>query len=176
MDTDMLTDRMDIAERALDRAGGVERRCSTCEVNEVDCLHRARNRVPARQPYLHSLRNCRAMSREHVIPQLGGSVEQEEPRRTYEGFGLRQPSLRAAVLAQRLAGSLVALFPRQVDQRLDCAPGNAERDRAQPWSHAGMRRNLVAGASQDERVGVERRIAGRDEAFLHDNNMTSGAT
>src|SRR6266404_8968245 len=60
MDTDVLADRMDIAERALDRAGGVERRRSTCEVNEVDCLHRARNRVPARQPYLHSLRNCRA--------------------------------------------------------------------------------------------------------------------
>src|SRR5262249_14709875 len=72
------------------------------------------------QPYLHSLRNCRAMAREHVIPQPGGSVEQEEPRRTYEGFGLRQPSLRAAVFAQRLASPLVALFPRQGDQRLDC--------------------------------------------------------
>src|SRR5262249_32890280 len=147
MDTDVLADRMDIAERALDRAGGVERRRSTCEVNEVDCLHRARNCVPSRQPYLHSLRNCRAMSREHVIPQLGGSVEQEESRRTYEGFGLRQPSLRAAVFAQRLASPLVALFPRQVDQRIDCAPGSAERHRAEPWSDAGMGRNLVAGTS-----------------------------
>src|SRR5262249_1744668 len=147
MDTDVLADRMDIAKRALDRAGGVERRRSTCEVNEVDCLHRARNRVPGRQPYLHSLRNCRAISREHVIPQPGSSVEQEEPRRTYEGFGLRQPSLRAAVFAQRLASPLVALFPRQGDQRLDCAPGSAERDRAEPWSDAGMDRNLVAGTS-----------------------------
>src|SRR5262249_15555099 len=144
MDTDVLADRMDIAERALDRAGGIERRCSTCEVNEVDCLHRASNRMPARQPYLHSLRNCRAMSREHVIPQPGGSVEQEEPRRTYEGFGLRQSSLGAAVFAQRLASPLVALSPRQVDQCLDCAPGNAKRDRAEPWSDAGMGRDLVA--------------------------------
>src|SRR5262245_50259185 len=90
MDTDVLTDRVDVAKRALDRAGGVERRRAAGEVNEVDCLHRTRNRVPARQPYLRSIRNWRAMSREHVIPQLGGSVEQEEPRRTYEGFGLRQ--------------------------------------------------------------------------------------
>src|SRR5262249_40830743 len=45
MDTDVLADRMDIAERALDRASGVERRRSTCEVNEVDCLPRARNRA-----------------------------------------------------------------------------------------------------------------------------------
>src|SRR5262245_52811641 len=112
MDTDVLADRMDIAERALDRAGGVERRRTTCEVNEVDCLHRARNRVPARQPYRHSLRNCRAMSREQVIPQPGSSVDQEEPRRPYEGFGLRQPSLRAAVFAQRLASPFVALFAR----------------------------------------------------------------
>jgi hypothetical protein len=37
MDTDVLADRMDIAERALDWAGSIERRRSTCEVNEVDC-------------------------------------------------------------------------------------------------------------------------------------------
>jgi hypothetical protein len=147
MDTDVLADRMDIAERALDRAGCVERRRSTSEVNEVDCLHRAGNRVPARQPYLHSLRNCRAISRKHVIPQPGDSVEQEEPRRTYEGFGLRQPSLRAAVFAQRLASPLVALFARQLDQCLDCVSGSAKRDRAEPWGDAGMGRNLVASPS-----------------------------
>src|SRR5262245_47100277 len=111
------------------------------------CLHRARNRVPGRQPYLHSLRNCRAMSREHVIPQPCGSAEKEEPSRTYMGFGLRQLTLRAAVFPQRLASPLVALFRRQGDERLDCAPGSAERHRAEPWSDAGMGSNLVAGTS-----------------------------
>src|SRR5262245_49721410 len=119
MNPDMLGDGMDIPECAFDRAGRVERRCATCEVNEIDGLHRARNSVPARQPRLHSLLNCRAMSGEHVLPQPCGSVEQEEPRRTHEGFCLREPRLRAAVFTERLAGPLMALFPRQFDQSLD---------------------------------------------------------
>jgi hypothetical protein len=38
-----------------------------------------------------------------------------------------------------------------------------------------MSGNLVAGTRQDERVGVEGGIAGRDEALLDDDIVTPGA-
>jgi len=128
MDADVLRHGMDIPERAFDRRGGIQGRRTTSKMDEVNRLDSARYCMPARQPYFGPLLNCGLARSEHVIPEQVGGVGQEEPRRAHECLGLGQASLCTAIFSKRLATTFMALLGREVDERVDRAPGDAERD------------------------------------------------
>src|SRR5262249_47385937 len=130
MDADVLRDGMHIPERAFERRGGIQGRRTTCKIDEVDRLDGARYRMPARQPNFGPLLNCGLARREHVIPQQAGGVGQEEPRRTHECLSLCQAGLCTTIFSKRLATTFMALLIREVDERFDRAPSDAERDGA----------------------------------------------
>src|SRR5215471_9498896 len=136
MDADVLRNGVHIPKRAFDRTGGVQGRRTTCEINEVDSLDGARYRMPARQPYFGPLLNCVLAPREHVIPQHAGGVGQEEPRRAHECVCLCQASLCTTIFSKRLPTTFMALLSREVDERFDRAPSDAERDGAKAGSDA----------------------------------------
>src|SRR5215471_6547969 len=136
MDADVLRNGMHIPERAFDREAGVQGRRTTREIDEIHRLDGARYRMPACQPYFDPLLNCGLARREHVIPEQAGGVGQEEPRRAHQRLCLCQASLCTTIFSKRLSTTFMALLSREVDERFDRAPSDAERDGAKAGSDA----------------------------------------
>src|SRR5262245_5040951 len=80
------------------------------------------------------------------------------------------------VFSKRLATAFMALFRREVDERFDRAPSDAERDGTKAGGDARMRGYLISRCGQDDRVAVEGRKAGWNEAIVHHHVVTSRAT
>jgi hypothetical protein len=88
MGADVLRHRVDIAERALQRAGCVQRTSTAGDIHQINRLHRAVDSVRGSQPHERPRFQRHFTGRQKVGPKLMEAIEQKKPGRPDQRLGL----------------------------------------------------------------------------------------
>jgi hypothetical protein len=106
MGADVLRHRVDIAERALQRAGCVQRTSTAGDIHQINRLHRAVDSVRGSQPHERPRFHRHFTGRQKVGPKLMEAIEQKKAADRISASAYRADFSQSwAAYGSRLTGS-----------------------------------------------------------------------